>query len=161
MRAPFPPGVVSTPDAATGYYNPFPTYAFSGSLRPVYPLSARRAVPAHIRRPDYADDGVPHSEQKLLGRARLTILDAAGQKAMRKVCRLAREVLDAAAREVRPGVSTDWLDEVVHRACLERNVSVEGVGGGARAALMEQGRHTRRRSTTAAFPSRCARRRTR
>lgn len=42
---------------------------------------------------------------------------------MRKVCRLAREVLDIAAREVRPGVTTDYLDEVVHKACLERNVS--------------------------------------
>ena len=42
---------------------------------------------------------------------------------MRNVCRLAREVLDIAAREVRPGITTDYLDEVVHKACLERNVS--------------------------------------
>jgi len=41
---------------------------------------------------------------------------------MRKVCRLAREVLDIAAAEVRPGVTTDYLDEVVHKACVERNV---------------------------------------
>ena len=41
---------------------------------------------------------------------------------MRKVCRLAREVLDIAAREVRPGVTTDHIDEVVHQACIERNV---------------------------------------
>ena len=43
---------------------------------------------------------------------------------MRKVCRLAREVLDIAAREVRPGVTTDHIDEVVHKACLERDVCV-------------------------------------
>jgi methionyl aminopeptidase len=42
---------------------------------------------------------------------------------MRKVCRLAREVLDIAAAEVKVGVTTDYIDEVVHRACLERNVS--------------------------------------
>lgn len=41
---------------------------------------------------------------------------------MRKVCRLAREVLDLAARELRPGVTTDCVDEVVHKACIERNV---------------------------------------
>lgn len=41
---------------------------------------------------------------------------------MRKVCRLAREVLDAAARELKPGVTTDYLDEVVHKACIERDV---------------------------------------
>lgn len=42
---------------------------------------------------------------------------------MRKVCRLAREVLDIAAREVKPGVTTDHIDKVVHDACMERDVS--------------------------------------
>lgn len=42
---------------------------------------------------------------------------------MRKVCKMGREVLDIAAREVRPGVTTDYIDEIVHKACLERNVS--------------------------------------
>ena len=42
---------------------------------------------------------------------------------MRKVCRLSREVLDIAAREVKPGVTTDHIDEVVHNACIARNVS--------------------------------------
>lgn len=41
---------------------------------------------------------------------------------MRKVCRLAREVLDAAARELKPGVTTDYIDEVVHRECIKRDV---------------------------------------
>ena len=41
---------------------------------------------------------------------------------MRKVCKLAREVLDIAASEVKPGVTTDHIDEVVHKACLEREV---------------------------------------
>ncbi len=31
-------------------------YPFTGTMRPVYPLSAKRAVPASIQRPDYADD---------------------------------------------------------------------------------------------------------
>ena len=42
---------------------------------------------------------------------------------MRKVCRLAREVLDAAASAIKPGVTTDYIDEVVHKACIERDVS--------------------------------------
>lgn len=41
---------------------------------------------------------------------------------MRKVCRLAREVLDIAAAAAVPGVTTDYIDEVVHKACIERNV---------------------------------------
>jgi len=40
---------------------------------------------------------------------------------MRKVCRLAREVLDIAARELKPGVTTDHIDKVVHDACMERD----------------------------------------
>ena len=43
---------------------------------------------------------------------------------MRKVCRLAREVLDIAAAAAVPGVTTDYIDEIVHNACLERNVGI-------------------------------------
>lgn len=41
---------------------------------------------------------------------------------MRVVCRLAREVLDIAGRALKPGVTTDYIDEVVHKACIERDV---------------------------------------
>lgn len=44
---------------------------------------------------------------------------------MRKVCRLAREVLDIAAREAKPGVTTDHIDKIVHEACMEREVSLK------------------------------------
>ncbi|KAF7117888.1 hypothetical protein CNMCM5793_007219 [Aspergillus hiratsukae] len=117
----FPPKVVSEPDPATGHFNPFPSFQFTGSLRPVYPLSPMRTVPKSIPHPDYAKDGIPRSEQKFVGRHNITILNKEQQEGMRKVCRLAREVLDIAAREVRPGVTTDYIDEVVHKACLERN----------------------------------------
>jgi methionine aminopeptidase len=43
---------------------------------------------------------------------------------MRKVCRLARQVLDIVATELKPGITTDYLDEVCQKACIERNVSV-------------------------------------
>lgn len=44
---------------AGGTFNPFPSFGFSGPLRPVYPLSPKRVVPDHIPRPDYAEDGSP------------------------------------------------------------------------------------------------------
>ncbi|SPO02177.1 probable methionine aminopeptidase, type I [Cephalotrichum gorgonifer] len=105
---------------ATGFHNPFPKFPFTGSVRPVYPLSARRAVPKSIAHPDWAVTGIPRGEERL-HRTRIEILDAKGQEAMRKVCRLAREVLDIAAAEIRPGVTTDYIDEVCHRACIERD----------------------------------------
>jgi methionyl aminopeptidase len=109
-------------EKASELFNPFPAFPFTGSVRPVYPLSARRQVPESIPHPDYAKDGIPKSERKFVGRKNITILDKSQQDAMRKVCRLTREVLDIAAREIRPGVTTDYLDEIVHKACLEREV---------------------------------------
>ncbi|KAJ9643981.1 Methionine aminopeptidase 1 [Coniosporium tulheliwenetii] len=121
LRNLFPPKVVSEPDPATGLFNPFPTFPYTGSLRPVYPLSAKRQVPSSIQLPDYAKDGIPHSEQVFMGRNKIKILNKEEQEGMRKVCRLAREVLDIAASEARPGVTTDHIDEVVHKACMERD----------------------------------------
>lgn len=79
-------------------------------------------MPESIPHPDYAGDGVPRSEQRLGRRTEVKVLDAKEQQGMRKVCRLAREVLDIAAAAVKPGVTTDYLDEIVHKACVERNV---------------------------------------
>ncbi|TIA38907.1 methionine aminopeptidase 1A [Aureobasidium pullulans] len=121
LRTIFAPKVISEPDPATGTHNPFPAFQYTGDLRPVYPLSPKRKVPEHIPRPDYAKDGIPRSEQVFVGRNKITILDKAQQEGMRKVCRLAREVLDIAARAAKPGVTTDYIDEVVHNACVERD----------------------------------------
>ncbi|KAG8158645.1 hypothetical protein KVR01_011767 [Diaporthe batatas] len=104
----------------TRQYNPFPTFSFTGSVRPVYPLSPMRTLPKSIKRPDWAETGVPAREMRL-NRSKIDILDAEAQQAMRKVCRLAREVLDITAAELKPGITTDYLDEVCHRACIERD----------------------------------------
>lgn len=45
-----------------GTFNPFPDFSYTGSIRPVYPLSPKRVVPDHIPRPDYAEDGAWKSE---------------------------------------------------------------------------------------------------
>ncbi|KAL2890484.1 methionine aminopeptidase [Ceratocystis lukuohia] len=111
----------SEPNAADGTFNPFPTFAFAGPLRPLYPLSAHRKVPKSIPHPDWSQDGIPKYNRSMLRPSRIEILDAKGQDAMRKVCRLAREVLDIAAAAAVPGVTTDYIDEVVHKACIERN----------------------------------------
>lgn len=163
-------GFCSELQPANGYYNPFPTFSFTGTLRPVYPLSPRREVPASIQRPDYTNDGIPKSERKLLGRHKITILDEKGQAAMRKVCALAREVLDIAAREIRPGVTTDHIDEVVHKACIARDVSWCGISFPCKICSISFRReseqwkgylpgcanvssHTRHHSTTTIFPN--------
>ncbi|KAF1834178.1 methionine aminopeptidase [Decorospora gaudefroyi] len=122
----FTPKVVSHPDPATGHYNPFPTYSYTGALRPVYPLSPRREVPKGIKLPDYAKDGIPRSEHVFVNRSKITILNKEEQDAMRKVCRFGREILDTAGRAAKPGVTTDYIDELVHKATIERDVRTEG-----------------------------------
>lgn len=107
---------------AAGLYNPFPTYIFhnfQGAVRPVYPLSPMRTVPKSIKHPDWAHTGEPVGERRL-SRTKIQILDAKAQEAMRKVCKLAREVLDITAVELKPGITTDYLDKVCHEACVER-----------------------------------------
>ncbi|KAH8889070.1 methionine aminopeptidase [Thozetella sp. PMI_491] len=105
----------------TGYYNPFPNFRFTGSLRPVYPLSPQRPVPKSIRTPDWFKDGIPKYPPTMRRKNKIEILDAKGQECMRNACRLAREVLDIAAAAIRPGITTDHIDEIVHAACMERN----------------------------------------
>lgn len=80
LRNLFPPKVVSEPDPATGFFNPFPTFSFTGPLRPVYPLSPWRIVPKSIPYPEYAADGVPRSERTLAGRTKIPILDKEQQE---------------------------------------------------------------------------------
>ncbi|KAF9040792.1 peptidase M24, structural domain-containing protein [Panaeolus papilionaceus] len=105
-----------------GTYNPFPNFNYAGSLRPVYPLSPIRNVPDHIPRPEYAADG-EHIEldrrQSVLTLDQ--ILTKEEQEKMRVSCRLGREVLDITAAAIRPGITTDELDEIAHNACIERN----------------------------------------
>lgn len=36
---------------------PWGAFNYTGTLRPLYPLSPTRMVPTHIPRPDYAEDG--------------------------------------------------------------------------------------------------------
>ncbi|KDQ60852.1 hypothetical protein JAAARDRAFT_151660 [Jaapia argillacea MUCL 33604] len=103
-----------------GTFIGFPNFKYTGSLRPIYPLSQRRVVPPHIPRPDYADNGTPTSEVRKLGQPP-RILSKDEQEKMRTVSRLAREVLDIAASHVRPGITTDYIDEIVHNAIIERN----------------------------------------
>lgn len=100
-------------------FDPFPAVTYTGKLRAEYPLSPKRPVKASIELPDYALDGEPRSEQTARGQ-QIEINDAATIEKIRNVSRLAREVTDIAGRAVKPGVTTDEIDRLVHEACMER-----------------------------------------
>ncbi|KAG6432352.1 hypothetical protein SASPL_103928 [Salvia splendens] len=79
-----------------------PHFDWTGPLRP-YPISQKRFVPNHIDQPDWTIDGIPKIEPN---------------SDLQHVVEIAREVLDAAARIVRPGITTDEIDAVFHEATI-------------------------------------------
>jgi len=101
------------------------SYSFSGDLRPAL-YSPKRTVKPGIRKPDYADHiaGVSESEQKdrsFHNNIRIyTSKELDAEYGLRHTCKMGREVLDLAGKALRPGVTTDEIDRVVHEACMER-----------------------------------------
>lgn len=95
-------------------------------MRPTL-YSPTRSVPPNIRRPDYANHvaGVSESEQR--DRANnnairiYTSEELDAEYGLRHACAMGREVLDVAGKALRPGVTTDEIDRVVHEACIERD----------------------------------------
>uniref|UniRef100_A0A7S0ZCV3 Methionine aminopeptidase n=1 Tax=Timspurckia oligopyrenoides TaxID=708627 RepID=A0A7S0ZCV3_9RHOD len=98
----------------------FKNFQYTGTLR-AGNLSTPRIIPASISKPDYARTGVSKSEESARRSARIRQLSESEIVAMRKVCRLAREVLDEAASVVKVGVTTDEIDKIVHEACIARD----------------------------------------
>ncbi|KAJ8450118.1 hypothetical protein Cgig2_033312 [Carnegiea gigantea] len=94
-----------------------PHFDWTGSLRP-FPISSKRSVPAHIELPDWAIDGIPKIEPSSDLQHVVEIKTPEQIERMRETCRIAREVLDAAARIIRPGITTDEIDRVVHEATI-------------------------------------------
>lgn len=100
-------------------FNPWPNFKFTGKLRP-YPYGPKRTIPEGVEKPDYADTGVPKSELDYKRNNTIPVHGEEEIRKMRKVCRMAREVLDAAARAIKPGVTTDELDRIVHEETVKR-----------------------------------------
>ena len=112
---------IHKPENGAEEYNPFTSFDYTGDLRPSYPLSARRSVPKHIKLPDYADLGKPISEIKNDRIGKITQYSPKDIEKIRKVAKISREVLDIAASHIKPGVTTDEIDAILHKECIKRN----------------------------------------
>jgi len=97
----------------------FRGYRFTGPLRPAL-VTAHTPVPDHIEKPDYAVTGIPESEERASRRSRAVVYSADTIAKMRRVGKLGREVLDVALKAIKVGVTTDDIDQVVFKACMER-----------------------------------------
>jgi methionyl aminopeptidase len=86
-----------------------PSASARAGRRPLAPgvVSPRRAVPAGIQRPDYALNGRP----KGLGKDVKTPDELAR---LTRACQAAARVLRVAGEAVRPGITTDAIDDLAH-----------------------------------------------
>eukprot|EP00217_Crustomastix_stigmatica_P015138 CAMPEP_0183793070 /NCGR_PEP_ID=MMETSP0803_2-20130417/2982_1 /TAXON_ID=195967 /ORGANISM="Crustomastix stigmata, Strain CCMP3273" /LENGTH=509 /DNA_ID=CAMNT_0026037443 /DNA_START=48 /DNA_END=1577 /DNA_ORIENTATION=- len=101
-----------------GRSDAMPGFNWTGPLRPA-PISPYRKVPKGIRRPDYAETGYPREEMESKKQQVVPILTPPELEGLKKACRLGRVVLDAVARAIRPGVTTDELDRIAHETTVD------------------------------------------
>lgn len=78
-------------------------------------VSPTRLVPPHIRRPDYAATGHP------VRSAASPVATPDVIRRMRGTCRLAAQILDQVCALVRPGITTDSLDQAAHEMIIAAN----------------------------------------
>ncbi|NBV31842.1 MAG: M24 family metallopeptidase, partial [Bacteroidetes bacterium] len=77
-------------------------------------ISPMRAVPSHIARPPYADSGLVERWDEPVLKSDEII------ERMRHAGRVASEVLRLSGEFLRPGITTDEVDEYTHNLFIER-----------------------------------------
>eukprot|EP00204_Picochlorum_oklahomense_P002399 CAMPEP_0118799164 /NCGR_PEP_ID=MMETSP1161-20130426/1449_1 /TAXON_ID=249345 /ORGANISM="Picochlorum oklahomensis, Strain CCMP2329" /LENGTH=391 /DNA_ID=CAMNT_0006726811 /DNA_START=541 /DNA_END=1716 /DNA_ORIENTATION=- len=95
-----------------------PEFQWTGPLRP-YRIGPTREIPDSIPKPDYYNDGIPRSEMRSKQQKVVAIRQGDEEAGIREACRMGRLVLDRAHAVIEPGITTDYIDEVVHNACIE------------------------------------------
>lgn len=95
-----------------------PSFSYNGSLVP-YRVSPDRKLPEHIPKPDYYETGEAEAERRSEARNTPPVHTEKQIKKMRKANLLGREILDAAHRAIKPGVTTDEIDRIVHDVTVE------------------------------------------
>lgn len=80
-----------------------------------------RAVPEHIERPDYAEKGIPISEQQVRSEREIPFYSDEELLKIRYSSLLVRQCLDMVNNMIRPGLTTEEIDIAVHEFCIERN----------------------------------------
>ena len=98
-------------------------FPYAGSVVPGIQSPQRKViVSSDVSIPDYALDGRPKkgSNMPLLPWV-IEVKKPEEIVKMRAAGKLAREILDLAGRAVKPGVTTDEIDTIVHEAILAAN----------------------------------------
>lgn len=107
--------------AAKGFGAPkTKAFKYSGKLKAGV-ISPANKVPDAIGRPNYASDGVPKDDKGGPFPWEIEPKSPEVIAKMRVAGRIAREVLDEAVRFVKPGTTTEAIDNLVHAETIKRN----------------------------------------
>ena len=90
------------------------TFPFTGTVRPGNQSPQRIVVDESIIKPDYWQTGVPSKTKKGLLPWVIEVKTPEEIVKMKEAGVLARHILDLAGRAVRPGITTDEIDTIVH-----------------------------------------------
>jgi methionyl aminopeptidase len=94
-------------------------FRYAGTITAGLQTPKRMVPDGRVTFPDYAVDGQPKNRPALFPWVIETKKPEEIEK-MRAAGRCAREVLDLAGREIRPGITTDEIDRIVHEASVSR-----------------------------------------
>ena len=100
----------------------FKNYRFSGPLRP-WKVTEKSIVPEGIALPDYSNHPEGRSASEELDKRNrdvIRVYNPTQIEGIRKACAIGREVLDAAGKAVRVGITADELDKIVHDETIKR-----------------------------------------
>lgn len=95
------------------------SFKYAGSVKPGIQSKQKVVIDDSIQLPDYALDGIPKNKGLQLPWI-IEVKTAKEIELMRESGRVAREVLDIAGRAVEAGITTDEIDNIVHKETLKR-----------------------------------------
>jgi hypothetical protein len=93
-------------------------FPFAGSVRPGSQSSQKVIIADNVLPPDYAEDGSPKNAKPMLPWV-VEVKTPEQIEKMRASGSLARHVLDTGGRAIKPGVTTNEIDEIVHQEALK------------------------------------------
>ena len=105
---------ILSPSSPSSIAEPKNTFPFTGSIRPGKQSPQRIVMDESIVKPDYWQTGVPLKTKKGLLPWIIEVKTPEEIIKMKKAGILARHILDMAGRAVRPGITTDEIDAMVH-----------------------------------------------
>ena len=95
------------------------TFKYTGSIRPGTQSPQKVVTDSTIMLPDYALDGKPKNKGQMLPWI-IEVKTPMEIEKMREAGKVARQVLDIASQYVQPGITTDFIDEIVHAETIKR-----------------------------------------